>query len=74
MSCLKEWIEQKLKKMKDEGQGALYQTKLLFCEICKKKFPKAIIKNGKYFGLLRFLEKSDPYIALKPKENLTGSF
>lgn len=58
--------------MKNEGQGALYQTSLLFCEICKKPFPKAVIKNGKSFGLLKFLEESNPYIALRPKNDPKG--
>jgi hypothetical protein len=67
LECLREWIQQKLKKMRD-NDGAFYQTSLLFCEICHQKFPKAIIKNGKTYGLLKFLEESAPYIALAAKD------
>lgn len=69
LECLREWIQHKLKKMRD-SDGAFYQTSLLFCEICKSKFPKAIIKNGKTYGLLKFLEESTPYIALKGQDKL----
>lgn len=69
LECLRVWIQHKMSKMR-HSDGAFYQTSLLFCQICKSKFPRAIIKNGKTYGLLKFLEQSTPYIALTGGDKL----
>ena len=52
----------------------MYELSRMFCEICKKPFPKLIIKNGKRFTLLAFLEDDCAYIAIQSLEsNLTAT-
>lgn len=56
IECLTRWVTTKMKKQKSPEEGGMYELQRLFCEICKKKFPKLIIKGNKKYSLLSFLE------------------
>ena len=64
MSCLKNWINSKVKKDVN-GIAVTYNFSKFECEICKVLFPKSVeLKSGISIEMITFEKPERPYIVL----------
>eukprot|EP00828_Plagiopyla_frontata_P005303 TRINITY_DN12110_c0_g1_i3.p3 TRINITY_DN12110_c0_g1~~TRINITY_DN12110_c0_g1_i3.p3 ORF type:complete len:148 (-),score=13.78 TRINITY_DN12110_c0_g1_i3:680-1123(-) len=52
VGCLQQWLQSKIVQ-KEDGGSYFIQWKGLNCELCKSKFPRKIIADGKQYSLIK---------------------
>lgn len=69
LTCLKKWLNKKIKPLVSNEIITIFETSELFCEICLNEIPDKILINGIEHRLIEFDDKYKNYIVIKDLYN-----